>query len=218
MSVVSELFTVDLYLIALLIFTAVAGDLVSHTHVNWFKAVFDNATHAGVGILCWFMVCYHYRSRNTAQTVAEIFSCGAMASLIDLDHFLMAKSLDIKVIFVCFIRTTNSSNFQDAVNLPSRPPFHSSSFPLFICFTIFVPGYFLNYEWILRISLIIFTAFASHHTRDAYRRGYWFYPIGSTQPIPYIMYILTTILIPYLNCLILKSFNSQNYNQLPTEA
>lgn len=50
----------------------------------------------------------------------------------------------------------------------------------------------------------MFTAFLSHHTRDATRRGYWFYPYGSTQPIPYVSYVLITLLIPHFVCGIMR--------------
>lgn len=53
---------------------------------------------------------------------------------------------------------------------------------------------------------IIFAAFASHHTRDATRRGFWFYHLGSTPPIPYFLYVFMTMAIPYFVSYLMKMF------------
>nr|XP_017098138.2 transmembrane protein 267 isoform X2 [Drosophila bipectinata] len=56
----------------------------------------------------------------------------------------------------------------------------------------------LNY---FRTSLMLgslLCAFITHHTRDAVRRGYWICPMGHTDRVPQLAYILTTILTPHL--------------------
>lgn len=49
----------------------------------------------------------------------------------------------------------------------------------------------------LIFGLILLTAFISHHTRDAIRRGYWLYPFGSTPTLPYTAYIIISCTLPY---------------------
>lgn len=38
----------------------------------------------------------------------------------------------------------------------------------------------------------------SHHLRDAHRRGLWFWPIGSTPPLPYWVYISCVLILPVI--------------------
>lgn len=40
-------------------------------------------------------------------------------------------------------------------------------------------------------------SFMSHHVRDGNRRGLWFWPFGSTQPIPYYLYLSICMVLPY---------------------
>lgn len=59
-------------------------------------------------------------------------------------------------------------------------------------------SYLFQNNLVLVSSLILLTAFISHHTRDATRRGYWFYPFGSTPPLPYAVYVIVTCTLPYI--------------------
>lgn len=54
-----------------------------------------------------------------------------------------------------------------------------------------------------KVALLIFTAFLSHHIRDAHRRGIWFCPFGSTPPISKWCYISITCLLPHVIYLLL---------------
>ncbi|XP_031334175.1 transmembrane protein 267 isoform X2 [Photinus pyralis] len=177
-----------------MIYKSVIGDyLVEHLRLHLHKALFDNITHALIGGISWLIVCMTFRNRYTLQTLIEIALCTVIASGIDLDHFYAARSFSLK----------------DATSLKNRPALHCSSVPLIVVFILFLISYTLRERWLLRVALIIFTAFSSHHTRDATRRGYWFYPFGSTPSIPYVVYILLTILIPYLVCLIINFTDKQ---------
>lgn len=58
---------------------------------------------------------------------------------------------------------------------------------------------------ILKCSVLIgFTAFSTHHIRDATRRGFWFSLYGSTPPIPYFVYVGMICVIPHLVSLLLR--------------
>ncbi|KAJ8985766.1 hypothetical protein NQ317_014419 [Molorchus minor] len=177
------LFNSTTYLTILLALVAIVGDyIVYHTKLHFFQALFDNTTHALIGALSWFMVCLHFKSSSAFYTLLEVAACAFVASLIDLDHFVAARSL----------------NFEDATNLKQRPPLHCSTFPLVICLPLLMLSYVLYLPSLKRSILIVLTAFVSHHTRDATRRGFWLYPYGSTPPIPYGIYVLITCMIPHL--------------------
>lgn len=105
--------------------------------------------------------------------------------------------------------------FQDATNLKGRPPLHCSTFPLCLCIFLLLMSYLFQNNLVLVSSLIILTAFISHHTRDATRRGYWFYPFGSTPPLPYAVYVIVTCTFPYIIFKIheLVKFSNSNYSE-----
>lgn len=181
------------YLTILLVLIATVGDyIVVHSSAELYKALFDNATHALVGGICWLIVAINHKQTQSAYAIYEVFLCTMIASLIDLDHFVAAKSLNLK----------------DATQLKQRPPLHSSTIPFLVSLILFLVGYCWLRSWLLvRISCIIWVAFATHHTRDAYRRGFWFSPFGSTPPIPYYLYIAFTLFVPYLIVYALNSID-----------
>ena len=91
---------------------------------------------------------------------------------------------------------------QDALSLHSRPPFHNTTVVL-LGFLILLglqklgssssnPILSYNVPWIFLV------AWLSHHVRDAHRRGLWFWPLGSTRPLPRWLYIGTTITLPLI--------------------
>ena len=111
--------------------------------------------------------------------------------------------------------------FQDALSLPSRPPLHNSTLMLFITILIHATNVFFctvnkdvdilsqtqPISMSLRIATLLqslrqnapwlfLTAWTSHHVRDGSRRGLWFAPAGSTEPLGRTGYVLATMLIP----------------------
>ncbi|KAJ8917197.1 hypothetical protein NQ315_012689 [Exocentrus adspersus] len=188
-------FNLNVYLTLLLGLVAVLGDyVVSVSKIHLFQAVFDNATHALIGGLSWFIVCINYkRELGSFRILLETACCTFLASLIDLDHFAAAKSLNLK----------------DATNLKERPPLHCSTFPLLLSVSLLVISYVFHWEMVKRYALIVLTAFASHHTRDATRRGYWLYPYKSTPPLPYSVYVLLSCAIPHFICFLYKHVDAR---------
>lgn len=47
-----------------------------------------------------------------------------------------------------------------------------------------------------RVSFVVVTLL-SHQLRDGMRLGLWFWPLGSTPPIEYILYLLLELLLPF---------------------
>ncbi|XP_024083292.1 transmembrane protein 267-like isoform X3 [Cimex lectularius] len=52
-------------------------------------------------------------------------------------------------------------------------------------------------EWLTVLCWLLSAASISHHIRDGTRRGLWFWPFGSTSPIPYTMYVTLLCLLPF---------------------
>ncbi|XP_066270564.1 transmembrane protein 267-like [Branchiostoma lanceolatum] len=140
------------------------------------RALTDNTAHGLVGLWSWGIVC----GTRTRQDVLHTLLCGLLASLVDSDHFLAARSLRLK----------------DALSLPARPPFHATSLLLSTVLTMWILLKILDWKALHLLPWICTVAWLSHHIRDGTRRGLWFPPIGSTPPIPYWMYIGLIVLLP----------------------
>ncbi|KAH0554473.1 transmembrane protein 267 [Cotesia glomerata] len=185
--------TLKLTTCLLLGLVSIIGDkLVSYNNNNHFlKAVIDNATHGIVAGLSWTLIVL-LQNEPIAKNLPSILFCIFLSSLIDVDHFVEAKSFNIK----------------DATNLDHRPFFHCTTLPIIIWAVLLVVSklasenlYNLNYcAWIL------LTSFLSHHIRDATRRGLWVPPFGSTGKIPYYFYVLLTMLFPYFVYLSMEKY------------
>lgn len=96
-------------LTTVLILTAVIGDLlVAHSTVQLHKAFFDNLTHAAIAGISWLIVCFQLKYDSILKAASEAFVCSLLGSFIDLDHFLMAHSMHLKVslkIYYIFLYT-----------------------------------------------------------------------------------------------------------------
>ncbi|XP_028394287.1 transmembrane protein 267-like [Dendronephthya gigantea] len=150
------------------------------------RALVDNSGHGTIAFLSWLAV-----AGIDKRGLAESTLCCLMACAIDVDHFIMAKSYSLK----------------DALSLPKRPPFHSTSIlvpilPLTIVFAIYYPT-FWTLPFLTTVSVI------SHHIRDGHRRGIWFWPIGSTPAIPYWLYLVTIVLLPLLTTFFIVKINAR---------
>lgn len=69
---------------------------------------------------------------------------------------------------------------QDAISLHHRPFLHTTTWPL----ALLVLWYYCRESLYLPMLLV---AILSHHLRDAVRRGLWFWPVGSTPPVPWLV-------------------------------
>lgn len=131
------------------------------------RALIDNVIHFGVAQVAWLIIAHPI----IEHALVELTLVGLLASLIDLDHFVEAKSFRLV----------------EACNLTRRPFLHDSFSLLVLNILLFVLA---NCVWnshyhACRCALIFFTAWFTHHIRDAYRRGIWFGNLFRTPPIPY---------------------------------
>ncbi|KAF7386989.1 hypothetical protein HZH66_011441 [Vespula vulgaris] len=135
-------------------------------------SLIDNLTHAIVGGLTWTLILI-LSKKSFVQNLHDIFFSFALSSFIDLDHFLAARSWKLN----------------DATNLNKRPFLHCTTIPILLWLIMILSSITFNYPSLNQYSWIVSASFLSHHIRDATRRGLWFCPFGSTQPIPYNLYI-----------------------------
>lgn len=70
------------------------------------KAIFDNITHATIGLFCAIILILrsNHRIIRTEQCALIVVSV-LVSSLIDIDHFIIAKSLKLTVKFYLSIKT-----------------------------------------------------------------------------------------------------------------
>lgn len=83
----------------ILLGVSIIGDLFLYSRVIqnnlYLRCVTDNLTHFCLGIISWLIVTSY--EKFSVRLVFKSLICGIFASLIDVDHFLMAKSLNLKV-------------------------------------------------------------------------------------------------------------------------
>lgn len=152
----------------------------------------------------------------------NVFLCGFLSCLLDVDHFLMASSFTL----------------QGAMSLSSRPFGHSVTFIVAVCGVLYSIRYIiiayytypssillpvttptgtggggadLSLSFPLLVSgvlsslgILIFVAWFTHQLRDSIRRGLWIYPFGSTPSLPYPVYLFTVGILPYIIVRILR--------------
>lgn len=109
------------------------------------------------------------------HNIREIMSSMAIGSLLDLDHFIAARS----------------SSLFAATHLEKRPFGHNLFFLVISSLTIFI----LISK---RFSLLFASSIFDHLSRDAIRRGYSFSPffLYSSYKLPYVLYLTTFFLLP----------------------
>lgn len=114
--------------------------------------------------------------KKNGMFLIEAFIAAVCGSLMDLDHFIASSSTSI----------------HDATHLSHRPFAHTVIFP-------FLLGALLARLFkSSRLGVICVSSMFAHQMRDSIRRGLWFWPIASTPPIPYPVYLITLILLPPL--------------------
>ncbi|XP_076622818.1 transmembrane protein 267 [Colletes latitarsis] len=147
----------------------------------WSRAIFDNVTHAIVGGLTWTLI-LHLSRKSLIQNFSSIFWCFFLSSFIDVDHFIAACSWKLS----------------DATHLQKRPFMHCTTLPIALWFMLNFYSSIFNHPKLSYYSWMMLASFLSHHIRDGTRRGLWFCPIGSTQPIPYYLYLSMSMMLPHV--------------------
>jgi len=171
-------FKVKLLQIILVLLVAVVGDgfVDLFTSHKLFKCISDNGTHFLIAILSWMFI---EEIDFSTIPVGSLLLCGMMASVIDLDHFVAARSF----------------NIHEATSLSFRPILHWTTLPV-TCFVFLVILALILYSLNLyTFAWMFLTAFITHHWRDGYRRGLWIYPLPSIPPFSYSIYLIGLVAI-----------------------
>ena len=125
----------------------------------------------------------------------ELVVATGLSVVIDLDHFIEAKSLSLKVVITLKVVVNYVKTIQDAVSLPNRPFLHCSSIPVIILAATSIGALFSRHRLLHRAGLLIFSCFFSHHLRDASRRGLWFYGLPTIH-VSYNVYVIFELSLP----------------------
>ncbi|XP_058788555.1 transmembrane protein 267 [Phymastichus coffea] len=182
MFIVKQGFFLRIFLTILIAFVSILGDMgLQNGKSEIVRAVCDNLTHASVGGLTWTLVLL-LSKKYVVNNMSSVVICFFMSSFIDIDHFISAGSWDIN----------------DATHLNHRPFLHCSTIPVTLWIIMNLISNTLNMPNLITYAWMMLVSFMSHHVRDGNRRGLWFWPFGSTQPIPYYLYLSICMAIPYL--------------------
>lgn len=113
------------------------------------------------------------------HSIVSALACGVISCLLDLDHFIAAGSVLL----------------DGAMSLSKRPFGHSVTFIVAaVAILAAITRCFLpraGHLW-----LLVLVAWLTHQLRDATRRGLWFWPLGSTPPVPYALYLFLIAVSP----------------------
>lgn len=87
---------------------------------------------------------------------------------------------------------------QKAISIDRRPFLHFTLIPVSMTILMYpLYYYFYSAKTNLWLSMII-CAFLTHQTRDSTRRGFSFWPFGTTKPLPYFLYVAFIMAIPFI--------------------
>lgn len=171
-------------LTALLLMVTVCGDLIvfksKYSESQIYRAYTDSLTHASIGCISAIIFFTYDINIRRPTSIYNVIICTVLSSFIDVDHFFMARSFNIK----------------DFVNL-KRGIFHCTSFGLLISAILYLISYYMKNQEILLWNFMLIIAYSSHHVRDANRRGLWFYPYGHTRPLSYYFYVFLICALPH---------------------
>ncbi|XP_050678127.1 transmembrane protein 267 [Leptidea sinapis] len=162
---------------------AIVGDYIvlkcKYSESFLFRAISDNTVHALIGMLSAMLFMDGIDLTKQAYFYNVAF-CTIISSFIDLDHFLVAKSVYIK----------------DLMSLKERGIFHCTTLWLLITLVLLLYSYIYQKLNIYLLTYMITIAYTSHHIRDSTRRGIWLYPFGHTVPLNKYLYIFVTATLP----------------------
>lgn len=125
-----------------------------------------------------------------------MLAAGVVSSVIDLDHFIAARSLSLKA----------------ATSLENRPFFHNSLVFVILLLLAFLSAAYDRRNYVSRLCVLGFSSIFSHHCRDAWRRGFWFSGIGVIG-VSYPVYLLLVYSLPLINHSLLHLLDAWTTNK-----
>ncbi|XP_051028299.1 transmembrane protein 267 [Acomys russatus] len=169
------------------IFCLVADRLLQFSVIqqhDWLRALSDNTVHGVIGMWSWAVAIGIKKKTD----FGEVLLAGFLASVIDIDHFFLARSLSLKA----------------ALTLPRRPFLHCSTVvPITVlCVKLMTHLLKLRDSWSF-LPWMLFISWTSHHIRDGIRHGLWICPFGKTPPLPHWLYVISTLFLPHVCSLLM---------------
>ncbi|XP_077997062.1 transmembrane protein 267-like [Glandiceps talaboti] len=183
---------------ALLGCVCVIADLSLHT--SWIRSntvlrVFiDNSAHGLLAFLCWGIA----TQLRTTDDVFHAILCGILSCGLDIDHFIASGSLSLKA----------------ALSLDSRPLFHCTTLIPVIAVLLKLANVLRPMPHLKPLPWIFTVAWLTHHIRDGFRRGLWLWPFGNTDPLPYWLYLIATMMSPVVTMVTLQVTNSRKFRMM----
>lgn len=198
-------------LLAALLFCTWPSDIIVGKFVKTLPAksllrALDTVVHGFIGAFSWQLMCLlcpalefnviyqvswlvsgrsFLDGKTTASILNSVLNFGlafALSCIIDVDH-----------VFKDLIQT-----IQGGARAPwERGVLHLSLPPLVIVLLLYATAMIFKQLWCLKCGTLIIACVLSHHIRDGIRRGLWFQPIGTTPVLPYWLYVVVTILLPF---------------------
>ncbi|XP_045783569.1 transmembrane protein 267 isoform X2 [Maniola jurtina] len=172
--------------------TAYLGDYMvfksKYSSNQVFRAFADTSVHGAIGF--WSALLFFSCGINvtTQAWLYNVLFCSAMSSLIEVDHFIVAKSFNLK----------------DIANVNRRGVFHNTSFCVIVTAILIILTHIARKINVHLFTYMLLLAFTSHHIRDGNRRGIWLYSSTHTQPLGKCLYMFLICLLP---CVFAYSFH-----------
>jgi len=171
-----------LLLVALLILDFSVRDVPFNVRNLTLRRILDNSGHFLTAAILWATVrLIHGFSLSDRLVTLESFTCGLLASIIDIDHAFFIKSVAPNPLYLTY-----------------RPILHCSTLMLVIVLIFLLMSISSRLWWLHSLSFMCLISWSSHHLRDSLRRGLWFWPIGTTKSLNYQLYLVILVLIPPL--------------------
>ncbi|XP_034838934.1 transmembrane protein 267 [Maniola hyperantus] len=177
---------VNIVFMLLICATAYVGDYIvfksKYSSNQVFRAFADTSVHGAIGF--WSALLFFSCGINvtTQAWLCNVLFCSAMSSLIDVDHFIVAKSFNLK----------------DIANVNRRGIFHNTSFSIIVAVILLILTHISRKINLYLLTYMLILAFTSHHIRDGNRRGIWLYPYTHTQPLGKCLYVFLICLLPFV--------------------
>ncbi|XP_068627242.1 transmembrane protein 267 [Battus philenor] len=175
---------ISVILTVLICCTALIGDFVvfksKYSDSQVFRAISDSSTHAAIGLLSALLFFTYETGLSDQARLYNVMFCTALSSLIDIDHFIAAKSFKLK----------------DLVHLKQRGILHCTTLWILLTAISLFLSHLTKRLNIYTLTFMAVLAYMSHHVRDANRRGLWLYPFGHTPPLSKYFYIFLLLVLP----------------------
>ncbi|XP_050360341.1 transmembrane protein 267 [Nymphalis io] len=165
--------------------TAYLGDYIvfksKYSGSLLFRALADSSVHGAIGFLSALSFFSNIKITSQACIYNTIF-CTFMSSVIDVDHFFVARSIYLK----------------DLTNISQRGILHCTTFWMMVTSILALYSHLTHKINVYIVTYMLVLAFTSHHLRDGNRRGIWLCPLGHTMPVNKFLYVILICILPTL--------------------